>query len=172
MMNPDIPESRRATARQQVTRSKSVRRALGFGMVLLGAFAVGTAMSAAEPAASAAKPATPAAAPAATKMTPMTQEQLLEHQAKHAQHLFVLDVRSPEEFKEGHVPGAVNIPYDQMAARMSEVPKDKDVVLYCRSGRRAGIAADVLQANGYTRLSHLEGDITAWIEQGRPVEKP
>jgi rhodanese-related sulfurtransferase len=172
-MNHEIHESRRANARQQVTRSKAARRTLGLGMVLLGAFAVVTVLPAAEPAAAAAKPATPSsAAPAAVNMTPMTQAALLEHQARHPAHLFVLDVRSPEEFKEGRVPGAVNIPYDQMAARLADVPKDKDIVLYCRSGRRAGIAADVLAANGYTRLSHLEGDMPAWIEKGRPVERP
>jgi rhodanese-related sulfurtransferase len=159
-------EIRRANARQQVTRSRAARRTLGLGLVLLGAFAVVAVVPAAEPATP------PSAAPAAVNMTPMTQEALLEHQAKHPEHLFVLDVRSPEEFKEGHVPGAVNIPYDQMAARLAEVPKDKDVVLYCRSGRRAGIAADVLAANGYTRLSHLEGDMPAWLEKGRPVERP
>jgi rhodanese-related sulfurtransferase len=104
-------------------------------------------------------------------MTPMTQEQLLEHLRSHPDHLFVLDVRTPQEFAEGHVPGAVNVPYDQVASRLAEVPKDKDVVLYCRSGRRAGLAADVLAAQGYTRLSHLEGDMTAWVEKGRPVEK-
>jgi len=119
-------------------------------------------------AAKAVVPAVPATAQPAV-MKPMSQEELLEHQSKHAGHLYVLDVRSPEEFREGHVPGAVNVPYDQIAARIAEVPKDKDVVLYCRSGRRAGIAADVLAANGYTRLSHLEGDMQAWIAQGRPV---
>jgi rhodanese-related sulfurtransferase len=129
-----------------------------------------TATSSAVPAtaAKAVVPAVPATAQPAV-MKPMSQEELLEHQSKHAGHLYVLDVRSPEEFREGHVPGAVNVPYDQIAARIAEVPKDKDVVLYCRSGRRAGIAADVLAANGYTRLSHLEGDMQAWIAQGRPV---
>ena len=102
----------------------------------------------------------------------MSQEALLEHQSRHPDHLFVLDVRTPQEYAEGHVPGAVNVPYDQLASRLAEVPKDKDVVLYCKSGRRAGIAADVLAANGYMRLSHLEGDMPAWIEKGRPVEKP
>jgi phage shock protein E len=129
--------------------------------------ASGTTATATSAPAPAAKPAA-----AASVMQPMSQEDLLEHQAKHPEHLFVLDVRSPEEFATGHVPGAVNVPYDQIAARISEVPKDKDVVLYCRSGRRAGIAADVLAANGYTRLSHLEGDMPAWIEKGRPVEQP
>jgi len=137
---------------------------------------VGCAMFAAGPA-GAGDPATPApsaptaAAPAAAHVTPMTQEQLLEHQAKHPGHLVVLDVRTPEEFAAGHVPGAKNVPYDLVAARLGEIPRDKDVVLYCKSGRRAGLAADVLAANGYTRLSHLEGDMTAWVANGRPVEK-
>jgi len=85
---------------------------------------------------------------------------------------FVLDVRAPEEYVTGHVPGAVNIPHDQIAARLAEVPKDKDVVLYCRSGRRAAMAGEVLSGNGYTRLQHLEGDIVGWQEKQRPVEVP
>jgi rhodanese-related sulfurtransferase len=150
--------------------TQGIRRKSGLGIALLGAFALvaGVPASATET-----KPAAaPAAKPAAASVTPMSQEQLLEHQARHPQHLFVLDVRSPEEFAAGHVPGAVNVPYDQIATRLADVPKDKDVVLYCRTGRRSGIAAEVLQANGYTRLSHLEGDMTAWLEKGRPVEKP
>jgi len=111
-------------------------------------------------------------APAAMAAAPMSQEALLEHQSRHPDHLFVLDVRTPQEYAEGHVPGAVNVPYDQLASRLAEVPQDKDVVLYCKSGRRAGIAADVLAENGYTRLSHLEGDMSAWIAKGRPIAKP
>ena len=53
---------------------------------------------------------------------------------RKATRLFVLDVRTPEEFAAGHVPGAVNVPHDQLASRLAEVPKDKDVVLYCQSG--------------------------------------
>ncbi len=113
-----------------------------------------------------------APAPAAVAVAPMSQEALLEHQARHPDHLFVLDVRTPQEYAEGHVPGAVNVPHDKLAARLAEVPKDKDVVLYCKSGRRTAIAADVLAANGYTRLSHLEGDMNAWVARGRPIEKP
>ena len=105
------------------------------------------------------------------ELAPLSQDAYLAL-AKSGEQAFVLDVRAPEEFVTGHVPGAVNIPYDQVAARLAEVPKDKDVVLYCRSGRRAGMAAEVLAANGYTRLKHLEGDMPAWIEKGRPVETP
>jgi rhodanese-related sulfurtransferase len=85
---------------------------------------------------------------------------------------YVLDVRTTEEYVAGHVPGAVNIPHDQVASRLAEVPKDRDVVLYCRSGRRAQLAAAVLAENGYARLEHLQGDMPAWADQGRPVEKP
>jgi rhodanese-related sulfurtransferase len=106
------------------------------------------------------------------ELEPLAQDAYLALPKSGEQAPFVLDVRTPEEFVTGHVPGAVNIPYDQVAARLAEVPKDKEVVLYCRSGRRAGMAAEVLAANGYTRLKHLEGDMPAWIEKGRPVETP
>ena len=107
----------------------------------------------------------------ASPVAVMTQEQLVEHLARHPQHLFVLDVRSPQEYAEGHVPGAVNVPHDQLASRLAEVPKDKDVVVYCRTGRRTALATEVLAANGYKRISHLEGDMQAWTARGRPVEK-
>jgi phage shock protein E len=106
------------------------------------------------------------------ELAPLSQDAYLALPRSGEQAPFVLDVRAPEEFVTGHVPGAVNIPYDQVAARLAEVPKDQDIVLYCRSGRRAGMAAEVLAANGYTRLSHLEGDMPAWIARGRPVETP
>lgn len=100
----------------------------------------------------------------------VSQEVLLERQQKDGPDLVVLDVRTPEEYAAGHVPGAVNIPYDQLAQRLTDVPKDKDVVLYCQSGRRAMLAASTLADHGYTRLGHLEGDIRAWRDNGRPVE--
>lgn len=102
----------------------------------------------------------------------VSPQALLERVAAEDRNLVVLDVRAPEEFAAGHVPGAVNIPYDQVAARLAEVPKDKDLVLYCRSGRRVAIAAEVLAQNGYTRLQHLEGDMPAWLAQGRATETP
>ena len=110
-------------------------------------------------------------ATAASHASTMTQEQLVEHLTRHPQHLFVLDVRTPEEYAGGHVPGATNVPLDQLATRLAEVPKDKDVVVYCRTGRRSAQAADVLAANGYQRVSLLEGDMQAWAARGRPVEK-
>ena len=55
-------------------------------------------------------------------LVPISQEALLERQEKDDEATYVLDVRSPEEYASGHVPGAVNIPYDQIASRMAEVP--------------------------------------------------
>jgi rhodanese-related sulfurtransferase len=114
-------------------------------------------------------PAAPAAA--ATAAAPLiSQDALTERQARHDPSLFLLDVRTPEEFAAGHVPGAVNIPQNQIASHLTEIPKDKDVVLYCHSGRRAGLAAEELAAAGYKRLYHLQGDMAAWVKDGRPVE--
>jgi rhodanese-related sulfurtransferase len=107
-----------------------------------------------------------------TTVAMVSQDALLARQQKGDASLVVLDVRTPGEYVAGHVPGAVNIPHDQVAARLAEVPKDKDVVAYCRSGRRTGLALDVLAANGYTRLGHLEGDMLAWQEKQRPLEVP
>lgn len=110
---------------------------------------------------------------AESTLAPLSQEAFLERVAAGAEKQpYVLDVRTPEEFASGHVPGAVNIPHDELAQRLAEVPKDRDVVLYCRSGRRAQVAGEVLAGNGYSRLQHLEGDMVAWVEKGRPVEQP
>jgi rhodanese-related sulfurtransferase len=106
------------------------------------------------------------------EVAPLSQDAFLALPGSGDKAPFVLDVRAPEEYVTGHVPGAVNIPHDQIAARLAEVPKDKDVVLYCRSGRRAAMAGEVLSGNGYTRLQHLEGDIVGWQEKQRPVEVP
>lgn len=102
----------------------------------------------------------------------ISQDAFVASEKSADQAPFVLDVRTPDEFVSGYVPGAVNIPHDQLASRLAEVPKDRQVVLYCRSGRRTEIAAQVLASNGYTRLQHLEGDITAWQSARRPMDVP
>jgi rhodanese-related sulfurtransferase len=140
----------------------------------------GAAASAAPPSGTpAATPAAPAssatAAPAAASAArPVTADALLARQRAADPSLVVLDVRTPEEFAAGHVPGAVNVPHDQVEARLAELAplRNKDVVVYCRSGKRAGMALGVLEKAGFRKLGHLEGDYTAWSEAGRPTEKP
>jgi rhodanese-related sulfurtransferase len=68
----------------------------------------------------------------------------------------VVDVRTPAEFAAGHIPGAVNIPYDELARRAGEVgPPSTPVLLYCRSGRRSGIATETLRKLGYAEIYDL-----------------
>jgi phage shock protein E len=100
-------------------------------------------------------------------------EELLAREAAKDPALVVLDVRTAEEFAAGHVPGAINVPHDQVAGRLGELAglRDKDVVVYCKSGRRAALALEVLGKNGYAKLRHLDGDMQGWEAAGRPVEK-
>jgi rhodanese-related sulfurtransferase len=102
----------------------------------------------------------------------LTQEAFLALPKQGVDAPFVLDVRTPEEYASGYVPGAVNIPHDQLAVRLAEVPRDRPIVIYCRSGRRTEIAGTLLAGSGYQRLEHLQGDILAWVENGRPLAKP
>lgn len=87
--------------------------------------------------------------------------------------LIVLDVRTPEEYAAGHVPGAVNIPYTHLPARISELTGagEKDIVVYCVTGVRAERAASRFRENGYRRLLHLDGDMKQWEAQSRPIER-
>ena len=79
-----------------------------------------------------------------------------------AEGALLLDVRSPGEFAERHIDGAVNIPVDSLNQRIAEVgPKDRDVVVYCRSGNRSASAKRMLVAAGYAKVHDL-GPIGAW----------
>lgn len=75
-------------------------------------------------------------------------EQPPSHREIIAQGGILLDVRTPAEFAGGHLDGALNIPVDALASRLGELPADKTIVVYCRSGRRSAIAADLLTDAG------------------------
>ena len=84
----------------------------------------------------------------------------------------ILDVRTPAEFQAGHIAGAVNLPHDQLAQRITELgvsPSD-EVVVHCQSGRRAGMAEATLREAGYTNVRDLSGHMRAWKQAGLPVE--
>jgi rhodanese-related sulfurtransferase len=102
----------------------------------------------------------------------MSQQEL--RQQMQGQHdILLLDVRTADEFSKGHVPGAVHIPYTELAERLDEVRSkpEKGVVVYCESGRRAGIAEGMLRQAGLDHIRHLEGDMAAWRHAGLPIEK-
>ena len=74
----------------------------------------------------------------------------------------LVDVRSPEEYARGHLPGAVNVPVLEIDRRLAEVgPADHELIVYCRSGHRSTRAAEILRQHGFTRVHNL-GPMTAW----------
>ena len=83
-----------------------------------------------------------------------------------------VDVRSKAEFDEGHVPGAVHIPFWQMTKRWRElaVARDAAMVVYCGHGPRAYIAGSVLKRRGFTRVMYLTGHMTKWKALNLPIE--
>ena len=83
----------------------------------------------------------------------------------------VIDVRSAEEYAAGHIPGALNIPFDQVAKRISDVAAPQGVALYCLVGPRARQGEAALLASGYERVLHLEGGLAAWQASGLPIER-
>jgi len=84
---------------------------------------------------------------------------------------FVLDVRTRREYAGGHIPGAVNIPYDELSGRLDELGADKtaEVVVHCQTGQRAVFAEDALARAGYTNVRDLEGHMRAWQGAGYPT---
>ena len=71
--------------------------------------------------------------------------------------VFLLDVRTPKEFQQGTIHGAVNIPHTELRDRLSELPKDKKIVVFCQVGQRAYVAYRILYQNGFTDLCNLSG---------------
>ncbi len=82
-----------------------------------------------------------------------------------------LDVRTREEYADAHVDGSVLIPLQELEGRLNEVPKNKRVYVYCRSGKRSVAAAAILVKAGFSNIENVEGGINAWRDAGYPVVK-
>ena len=85
----------------------------------------------------------------------------------------LLDVRTPQEFAGGHLPGALLVPVAEVPGRLAEVreaSRGREVVVYCERGGRAMRAAQSLTEGGFQKVGHLEGDMRAWREAGLPVQ--
>lgn len=92
-------------------------------------------------------------------------------QGKHTQIPFVfVDVRTPKEYKAGHIPGAINIPVSDIAMRMNELPKNKQLYVYCHSGVRAAKASALLAKAGF-HVENMPESMEGWKAAGYPVEK-
>ena len=85
----------------------------------------------------------------------------------------LVDVRTPQEFAEGHLPGAVNVELDRLEALAPTALPDRNahLLVYCHSGNRSSFAVQILERMGYTRLVNMVGGIAAWSGEGYPVTR-
>ncbi len=89
----------------------------------------------------------------------------------------LIDVRTTEEYGQGYISDAVNIPVAELSEQMDKIidlaeNKDAQIVVYCRSGKRAGKAIDYLASQGFTNLKHLDGDFGGWEAANEAIMKP
>ncbi len=108
-----------------------------------------------------------APAQAALGSSDITPEQL-KKRIDAGENLFVLDVRNPNEFAICRIPGTVLVPLPELPARAAEVPKDREVIVHCKSGMRSLKAIEFLKAQGYTKLVNLTGGILGWADKVDP----
>jgi sulfur dioxygenase len=119
----------------------------------------------------------------------MTVQDLVQEARKHIreidpdsaeQHLgdprtVVIDVREPAELEAGYLPGAIHIPRGLLEFRIGSYRELADpsvpVLVYCRSGARAALAAETLQRMGYTNVSSITGGFEAWVAGGKPLDE-
>jgi len=107
------------------------------------------------------------AAPVATAALPL-EVSVQEAYQLQDDGAFLLDVRTPEEWAAGHVPGATLIPLDELASRTSELPKGEDIVVICRSGNRSATGRDILLSAGFESVTSVAGGFNQWVANGFP----
>lgn len=83
--------------------------------------------------------------------------------------VLLVDIRTPAEIAQGAIPDAMQLPMHLIPIRINELPKDRDVVLYCRSGARSYQACAYMLQQGYDRVVNLRGGIIAWARHGYPI---
>ena len=97
--------------------------------------------------------------PAGASVDVSVDEALRLWQAKEA---ILIDVRTPAEYREGHIPGVANIPLDELEKRLGEIPKDKKVVLICRTGNRSAQGTKLLRGKGFDNVFNRTGGMSTW----------
>jgi len=100
-------------------------------------------------------------------ITPLEAKTLIEER----KDLLLVDVRSPEEFRGGSLPGATLIPFWDFAKGRYDLPKDKPILLVCAVGGRSLACGQLLAAQGYREVYNLKGGLDAWAEQRVPLPR-
>ena len=90
---------------------------------------------------------------------------------KERDDVVVLDVREQWEYDEGHIPGVVHIPMNNIPTALDQIPTDKTVIVTCRSGNRSDQVTAYLRQNGFDNVHNMSGGILSWQAAGLPVEQ-
>lgn len=99
----------------------------------------------------------------------MEVEELAKQQPKF-ESLYVLDVRTGEEWSSGHIPGAHHVELNHLVNSIDQLPKNQSIALVCRSGQRASLAASLLRKNGFSSVINIRGGMQAWKQAGLPIK--
>lgn len=102
---------------------------------------------------------------------PMAEVGELSDKLSAGEGIYVLDVRSSDEWAEGHLPQAHHIELSTILGRMDELPKDQMIALLCQSGQRASLAASLLRKNGFLQVCNIHGGMQAWKQAGKEISK-
>ena len=103
--------------------------------------------------------------PAINQIEPAQVQEMLAQSPRP----FLLDVRTPEEYKQGHISGAELIPLNELTAKQKRIPKDREVICICASGSRSSAAARQLSSLGY-KVSNMRGGMNRWVGARLPVK--
>lgn len=106
---------------------------------------------------------------ASSNVTPDEAEKLL----KENKQIVVLDVRTPEEFAEGHIAGAKNLDFhgDDFAKQLNALDKSKTYLVHCASGGRSGKTCKLMDEDKFAKIYHMNGGFSAWKQAGKPIAK-
>ena len=143
--------------REEARRKKQIRQISAVAVLALAAIGIFLAVVTARPADETGLPALPRDMSVAQAYT------------YYQQGVFLLDVRTQEEWDEYHVPGATLIPLDELPNRLAELPSDQPIMVICRSGNRSQVGRDILLQAGFNAAS-ITGGIKAWASAGYPTE--
>ncbi len=98
---------------------------------------------------------------------PMHTDEVTPAELSKLKDIDLIDIREQQEWNQGYIDGARLVPLSQLHRDLNSIPRDRDVVLYCRSGSRSAHALEMLRAAGYNRAKHLKGGILAWQREQR-----
>jgi rhodanese-related sulfurtransferase len=164
-------ENRRQPQQTKQTGVKNPRLLIGFSLAVLVVAAAGLiflSQGASSTNSSANKGSGSSTASSDTGSYPR-EVSVSEAAAKRDAGALIVDVREASEWTEYHIPGAILIPLGTLADHLNDLPRDKEIIVVCRSGSRSAKGRDILRSAGFQQVTSLTGGVSMWKAQGYPV---